>query len=348
MRDWIRANTRTLRPFAQATRLMVSEVTDSMASGSTGGHEQTSVAQNTTQASDTQVLKQPYPHIYTMQAWSEFSALGEKDVSLETFNVELERMRPKLEELIQHWRSNVEETLVNLLLGNNDSQTEDNQASTAEDPQALGGNLPKFTLSLGTGSPVQSLGTLSTNMQQLLRADSVFNAESTVYFYPDDFSNLWFTGTYNTDYTRIAKAFLSTLGRPDATYLEMKAAGKVFLCGRCHSNERGRTWKEMIQHYIGEEFTWNSAQRCARVRTAANFTYQLSHDIKTVKQDKPLIKVATKEQAQPVPGYHHGPYYACQPCKSVGLSYIGKTGHILGHLEDAHLVSEPDLGVHYK
>lgn len=90
-----------------------------------------------------------------------------------------------------------------------------------------------------------------------------------------------------------------------------------------------------IQHYIEEESLWNKAQERTRIIAVSSFTYVLTHDIKAVKQGKPLVKVASQEERmQPATSYYHGLSRSCQPCSSVGLRYRGRVDGIVDHLKE--------------
>ncbi|KAF8600101.1 hypothetical protein BDV93DRAFT_288021 [Ceratobasidium sp. AG-I] len=154
--------------------------------------------------------------------------------------------------------------------------------------------------------------------------------------------------TFDANHTGIAKALLSALGRPEATYLELKAVGNAFLCGRCYLDRRCKTWKQMIQHYIKEESSWNNVQMLSRVQDASDFTYSFAHDLKIIKRGKPLIRVASQEErTQPPALPHHGPYKLCRPCKSVDLGYYETVDQVVDHLREVHLINEPQEGIHY-
>lgn len=195
------------------------------------------------------ILKRSHFSAYKTLERPEFKSLVAEDMSLEALEAELEGMRSKFKGEVLDWRSSLEQALIKCLQEANNSEHEEVLVSAAGDPQALGDNLPRFTLSLGSGSPIRPINVLPAETQQLLRADSVFAFDSHPYFYPDDFEHEESYGTFDTNLVKFAKALLSALGRPDATYLELKAVGKAFLCGRCHSTRGCMTWKEMVRNY---------------------------------------------------------------------------------------------------
>lgn len=123
------------------------------------------------------------------------------------------------------------------------------------------------------------------DIRKILRADSVFQigTDQACWFFPDvvefmqdtlpvpepnygsedeDEESGW--GYYNRRYElphvldlsrvhrhspgqRTAECLLACLGKPDAAYLEMKALGRRFVCGRCWV-KTPMTWTEMVSH----------------------------------------------------------------------------------------------------
>ncbi|KAG8696696.1 hypothetical protein FRC09_008316 [Ceratobasidium sp. 395] len=119
----------------------------------------------------------------------------------------------------------------------------------------------------------------------LLRADSIFmiSESGPVYFYPEVMDELErkladnpgsrYKREQNYDYDyydeepntieqldtsllhvhyqaqEVARELLDRLGRPNATYLEMKAVGQRFVCARCW-NEKPVGWVEIVDHYV--------------------------------------------------------------------------------------------------
>lgn len=142
------------------------------------------------------------------------------------------------------------------------------------------GDLPTFNIVLGSAkNPNENqLHHLRPDSLLLLRADSVFKEapspdrgsmrESDPLFYPallnlptryqafdrdgsvdPSIEDQWDIGrVLHFGAAEIAaRALLKCLGRPNAMFLELKALGAGFTCGRCHFEEgRGKTWAEMV------------------------------------------------------------------------------------------------------
>jgi hypothetical protein len=95
---------------------------------------------------------------------------------------------------------------------------------------------------------------LPVNTQKLLRADAIFThpLENTdtnrCYFYPS-FNALPDGFTYSKLASEIARSFLNSLGRPNATYLEMMSEGHELGCGMCPEIQP-LGWKDLVRRSI--------------------------------------------------------------------------------------------------
>lgn len=158
---------------------------------------------------------------------------------MEDFTVKLDDQHNALENLIIGWRSRLEASLVKAL-------PEDTQAPEFNE-------VPGFTLTTGTGEHVQPISNLQIDLRKLLRADALFTGNGGLYFYPDDFANTDVDPkkvAYHAKAAKIAKALLNALNRPNASYLELKALGSVFHCGRCNAPPQYMTWKNIVSVQI--------------------------------------------------------------------------------------------------
>jgi hypothetical protein len=177
-----------------------------------------------------------------MIQWPALRILVEAEVPTEAFDQKLEEARSAIDEPLLEWRNDLERTLITILPkehrgGGSTTSAKDNMAQTANP-------IPKYNIVVGTelDMPITSL---PLDIQRLLRADSVFMRQNVINFYPDDFHNQWIDSfTYGAQSVTIAQALLALLGLRDATYLQMKAAGRKFVCGRC--NIKRMTWKDIV------------------------------------------------------------------------------------------------------
>ncbi|KAG8769294.1 hypothetical protein FRC12_005049 [Ceratobasidium sp. 428] len=196
-------------------------------------------------------VKTPHPSTDQVIAWDPFKLLVDTDVPMEDFELSLAGIRPTLDALLLEWRANFEKDLVELLPANMDSVAASPEATTSAlgfQNNAIPRPIPEFTILVG-GEPA---GSLPSDTQKLLRADAIFHrVPNTFYYYPDDFAPLWpttsdsVTWRFNLEVSKIARALLVALGNVNATYLQLKAAGPAFSCGRCVSRNCV-TWREMV------------------------------------------------------------------------------------------------------
>jgi hypothetical protein len=181
-----------------------------------------------------------------MMNWPVVKELVETDVPTETFNQKLEEARITLDEALLEWRNNFEQALIKKLPKEpTSSETEDLAGGDKAQPVNPS---PEYILVASAGLGTQAMTSLPLDLQQLLRADSVYMRRDKVYFYPDDFCYEYIDDdsfVYEAQPAKIVKALLASLGLRDATYLEMKAAGRRFVCGRCYVSRR-MSWKDMV------------------------------------------------------------------------------------------------------
>jgi hypothetical protein len=180
------------------------------------------------------LLRRAFPSFYQASRFPEFQTLFENDIPQDKFDLEFEEQQIVLSNSIANWRNELEANLVKMLPKN------------THPPDF---NAPGYTLTIGSEENDQPISSLPVDIQTLLRADATFRLHGTIYYYPDDFmeASLGFSRpTYGADTAKVAKRLLTMLGRPDASYLEMKAMGRVFQCGRCHSSPESMVWKSLV------------------------------------------------------------------------------------------------------
>jgi hypothetical protein len=200
--------------------------------------------------SDQRKLSIAFPASAHIAYWPAIRALVETDMPTESFDQKLEEARPILDEALSEWRNNLEQTLVKMLPVEYASGDHEGLIPNVDEVMARPvSSIPEYTLVTGTGLDLQLITSLPPDMQRLLRADSVFMHFGAAHFYPGDFCNRRISSDHLTcqaQPVKIVKALLALLGSPNATYLQMKAAGPVFTCGRCN-NGKCMSWKEMVR-----------------------------------------------------------------------------------------------------
>ncbi|KAG9119827.1 hypothetical protein FRC07_004947, partial [Ceratobasidium sp. 392] len=302
-------------------------------SGSTGTEMKTWFMSGTKSPS-ARTLRVAFPYTGDILNWEAFKSLVETESSAEDLDQSLEASRPTLTSLVLNWIKDLENALVEVVTKKSASTQEESTLTGGDDtPTPTTSSTPEYTLRLGTGQPITNL---ASGVQQLLRADCIFMCRSTIRFYPDDFHGAQYERkslTYHTQSVKVAKALLTQLSLPDATYLRLKAAGPVFTCGRCEVSKR-MSWKDLIQHYVHEGTIYASVQKHPRVRSSS-VTYVFVHDVDTAMPDKPLVRVISKEQAESDSksnGYQGELYQQCLVCKSIGATYYYRENTTLDHI----------------
>jgi hypothetical protein len=169
----------------------------------------------------------------------------ETDVPVEDFELALAGMRPEFNKVLLEWRTKIERSLLELLPDGTPSGDEELSEQTPDKkPISAPLPIPSFAI-LVQGKPIDNL---PLDAQRLLRADTVFSRACSTTYYPDNFTNAFdgFGGTYHdTRASNTAKALLTTLGHPNATYLHLKTVGSTFACGRCEGR-KCVTWSSLV------------------------------------------------------------------------------------------------------
>ncbi|KAF8604800.1 hypothetical protein BDV93DRAFT_82107 [Ceratobasidium sp. AG-I] len=157
---------------------------------------------------------------------------------------------------------------------------------------------------------------LSTEMQLLLRADSVFCSpggyRSALYeqylVSMRDFTGHSFEKEkdalkplntskleFNPASSSIARAILRSLGRPEnMSFLELRLRNESFICGRC-GDDQPKSWEEIIGYYIKRQQEWSSVELSLPWFARKGIACHHIHDI-NANSDKPLAKVLTPEE----------------------------------------------------
>ncbi|CAE6515719.1 unnamed protein product [Rhizoctonia solani] len=181
----------------------------------------------------------------------EIKLLLDEDRLEDEFERDFESQKPKLIDTLTNWVNEQEARLVSMMP--NDDPTPDFNLPGPETMEFETNNDP-------TPLPMTAL---SINTQKLLRADAIFTrtpinikrpsaSSSTCYFYPD-FDALPSEFTYSSMASEIARTFLTSLGRPNASRLEMTATGCALNCGMC-PEIRSLGWKDLIEHCLKEHW----------------------------------------------------------------------------------------------
>ncbi|KAG8775687.1 hypothetical protein FRC12_001334 [Ceratobasidium sp. 428] len=248
---------------------------------------------------DPPLVVNPFPDMVAVLEWRFSKELYEPDAPIETVSTRFRESLPNLEAMLTDWRTEVELQLVENL-----------------DLERKPGD--KTTLKIqGSTEPTKKL---SSHTRFLLRADTIFKApveqtqvgqryhprlpEQTIHslqYYPDllvspgstrssdakvDISRF----TRHTEAERIAKVLLADLGMPDVAYMELKAAGPGFKCGRCYFKE-WVIWEDIVTHYREMNEKWEKEAKYQREQqTKHKIAFINAHALETdTGSSKPLL-----------------------------------------------------------
>lgn len=177
-------------------------------------------------------------------------SLNETDMSAAEMEIRFMEHREEIDGLISGWRAQTEGHLAELL-------------RKGRVLDALEETAPTPILPVVEPEP-NPLDNVSDDLKILLRADSLFDSLSGPYgapvtyhslISPQGYSGYEVPRGYPLNLTRykcqaeaqvFARALLAGLGKPDASFLEMKSVGSRFMCGRCHSGSY-YTWETMVR-----------------------------------------------------------------------------------------------------
>ncbi|KAG8686855.1 hypothetical protein FRC09_013878 [Ceratobasidium sp. 395] len=296
-------------------------------------------------------LKAPYPSINQVIAWDPFKLLVDTDVPMEDFELRLAGIRPTLDTLLLEWRTNLEKDLIKLLPANTNSIVSSLEAGTSalRTQNAVDlRSVPEVSILVGG----ESATSLPSDTRKLLRADTIFHRiQNIVHYYPDNFAPVWSTPTdtavwrFNVEASKVARVLLVALGNVDATYLQLKAAGPAFSCGRC-ATRNCVTWREMISHFVRELEKWAFFRENVLVKTG-KLTYIFTHNIEATYGMDPIVRMASEDDMKTPYRFGWGKVSCmiCAPVRSIDFESV--TG-VVDHVRNVHLVPDPEKGQHYR
>ncbi|CAE6410291.1 unnamed protein product [Rhizoctonia solani] len=261
--------------------------------------------------------------------------LLDRDMPTEEFQVEFQKKQSYLKEQYSSWRANLETALVKQLpKGLKPVETESSDFDL----------LPMARPSDGDSRELGDL--LSLDLRVLLRADVQFGLQYGTFYYPKCFDSLTadkLGSAHHVASCNTAKAILHALQRPDASYLEMRALGKSFLCLRCIDDPKYYTWDNIVSHYIHED-NWGEVNRLKEcpAQEGKGITFLPTHSIDG--DDKPLVRLIAMQDQVP---RSNAPQMECKVCLEISRSCRTGDAHIVRHVREVHLIENPVLGEHY-
>ncbi|KAG8752935.1 hypothetical protein FRC12_011739 [Ceratobasidium sp. 428] len=294
-----------------------------------------------------------FPNIADALEWDQMKRLLEDDMPVAHMEEQVSQCLPDIVRRVDKWIDDVEGHLVELLRKGREVD-----------------NLGQDMLDASLPVPSASLGPLENttgNEKILLRADSLFeskhggNQPPVVYdaavlngypsmVYP------YFTPGYerpldvaklkpHAGAQKAARKILAHVGKPDAIFLEMKAPGYMYRCGRCHDWIIGQ-----VNHFALEQQTWESMQKRQSELKNKGIAFRNVHDPAFV-MDKPVIKLMTEAElaAEVHESSNSEGMKMCKVCDKAGVvpDVQAKESKIIAHLVDVHDISEPKSPEHY-
>lgn len=181
---------------------------------------------------------------------------------------------------------------------------------------------------------------------------------------------------------RAAECLLACLGKSDAAYLEMKALGRRFVCGRCWV-KTPMTWAEILEHYSQlVVYNWpyptvHSFQQKGIERKEEHVLFKEpeflgskspaenssgdtpgeddAKERRDTRPAPPLVRLVTLEEAEAAENDSLSPKFLCGVCDAVSVLHngqgvdnrpiprpMGSKEVILEHLDNVHNISEEE------
>ncbi|KAG8752936.1 hypothetical protein FRC12_011740 [Ceratobasidium sp. 428] len=299
-----------------------------------------------------------FPGLADVLEWDQMKGFLENDTSVADMEEQVSQCLPDITRRVNEWIDDVEGHLVELL-------------RKAHEVDNLGRDIPDASL-LVSGASSNPLENATGNKKILLRADSLFEAsgdggarpplayDAAVLGGCTSMTYLFsFTHAYEQplDVTKLkphaearkaARKILAHIGKPDATVLEMRAAGQMYRCGRCHDRDPC-SWEEIVNHFVLKQQHWEGVQKLQSV-LKNGITFRNVHD-PAFLTDKPMIKLLTQNElvAEVHEWSNVNNRKMCKVCSKAGISPEVQTNEsgIIAHLTDVHDISEPKVSEHY-
>ncbi|KAG9102603.1 hypothetical protein FRC07_010203 [Ceratobasidium sp. 392] len=287
--------------------------------------------------------------------------LLEEDLLVADLSERVDMVLPEIKEETNGWINNVETHLAELI-------------RKGREEDELDAEIPELTLPVAGDSTTDPFESVTSGQKLLLRADSLFMSNRIGGLPPPVVYDALIADGYRSQVTNpfqfmrptkapldlgkfkrhpeaqaAARILLEHLGKPNATFLEMKSAGKSYMCGRCHDIIT-YSWEELVQHYLQHKQTWGQAQKQQGELTRRGVTFRNVHN-PAFETNKPMVKIVSKEEGiTAVSNLLQGMNIkACNVChKFTFLPPVrGSEEKIIEHVRDVHNISEPKSPEHY-
>ncbi|KAG9128587.1 hypothetical protein FRC07_000020 [Ceratobasidium sp. 392] len=305
----------------------------------------------------------PFPWTHVALKWDCLNDLSEVEMGVEEVEAKFEARKPQIEQRVLEWRAAIERQLV-----------EKFESGSKADGEVV----------LLIKESTHSASHLSNDTRFLLRADTVFKREPpnilghdsvAPVHYPDLLRS--FADIFDEDVRyhykeldndvdlepwvrdieteKIVKSLLRDLMMPDVAHIDLKLMKSRFVCGRC-TDQRPKSWDEMVRHYISELKFWNIQQdKSAHHPVYHPIIVQNVHDLEVMDNSKPLVRLLTEEESTEVTALASDltsntflSRLCCYLCRATGRAlFLLGPNDMPVHLYNVHDVAEPVPDVHF-
>ncbi|KAG9124647.1 hypothetical protein FRC07_010799 [Ceratobasidium sp. 392] len=293
----------------------------------------------------------PFPDFSHMLNYPVVLDLYETDCSVTEMDTKFEGYQKEIERYITEWTNRVQAHFTKLAL---------------EGPKIAKKTLLSTTIARDKKS--NSLTKLPDDVKRLLRADSLFSTTSSFLMLGQNLtygSMLKYHSlvggyaststlspqapphleqiTWDSEANKVARMLLTSMGKPNASYLEMTDKA-IYTCGRCHNSEF-KTWEQMIFHYLYQNKIYSRIQEELRSSTDLKVVYNNVHDPKVLSK-QPLVQY-TPTQATDDDDDDKLECKLCAMFLTVEGEAMPSEAKALKHLRDVHGITKPKVDEHY-
>ncbi|KAF8600706.1 hypothetical protein BDV93DRAFT_525280 [Ceratobasidium sp. AG-I] len=205
---------------------------------------------------------------------------------------------------------------------------------------------------------------ISEDLKILLRADSLFEADCSLST-PVNYNTLLAAPNFSVysvprerpldlarykrhaEAQQLARILLAGMGKPDASFLELKSVGPRFMCGRCHSDSVFE-WEEIVAHYIAEKRAWERIHARLPEAEKLGITFKNVHAF-DAETDRPLTKIVNMQQYANYVSGQGSSNFKCLLCIKVGglPDVRDSVNRIVDHVSQVHGIANPEEAEHY-
>ncbi|QRW02227.1 ATP-dependent DNA helicase/nuclease subunit A [Ceratobasidium sp. AG-Ba] len=234
----------------------------------------------------------PLPDYADALKWPIFQGWLDEEIDSVEIETRFSTQRDEITRLILDWGNQVRRELANMV-----------REGLQEDGLVDVPIRPRLPVGEGEKDPFDNA---DADASLLLRADSFFkNEEYAICSYDvlilnsrRNFDGIdWSSCTFNSEASAIARAFLTSLGRPDVSGPEFNgSSGEWFQCGRCQTHRKA--WHPMIEHYHLASQDWIVIQNHLSNFSDLGIAYNNTHRLDNIAASCLLIQLSSQAIAE--------------------------------------------------